>query len=194
MGSRAIAATAAPGMTASLPRDAHRARPTAASSARTPRSGNGPGPECQRAFTLVEILVVVALVGLVVALAAVNLVPGDREVARRETARLALAIESARDSAWFGGRPVALQFVEGRLRRLARDGNAWRADAGRDTALGPGVRIAAVSVNGRPLAAGDGLVFMPDGLDEPFRVALEVRGLAWAVDGDAAGSIRVVER
>ena len=137
---------------------------------------------------------VVAIVGLVVALAAVNLVPSDREVARRETARLALAIESARDTAWFGGRPVALTFGEGRLQRLARERNAWRPDPAKDTSLGDSVRIATVSVNGRTLGAGDGLVFMPDGLDEPFRIALEVRGLAWAIDGDAAGAIRVVER
>ena len=145
-------------------------------------------------FTLLEILVVIALVGLIVALAAVNLVPSDREVARRETARLALAIENARDTAWFGGRPVAIAFEEGRLKRLAREGNAWRPDIAREMALGDGVHIAAVTVNGRTLNAGDGLVFLPDGLDDPFRVALEVRGLAWAIDGDAAGAIRVVER
>jgi len=145
-------------------------------------------------FTLVEILVVVAITGLIVALAAVNLMPSDREVARRETTRLALAIENARDTAWFGGRPIALTFEEGRLRRLARDGNAWRADIAREMSLGEDVRVAIVTVNGRALERGDGLVFLPDGLDDPFRVALEVRGLAWAIDGDAAGAIRVVER
>lgn len=154
-----------------------------------PTSGTGTS-----GFTLVEVLVVVAIIGLVVALASVNLMPGDREVGRRETARLALALESARDTAWFGGRPIAIAFSEGRMRRLARVGSAWRADAARDTVLPDEVRIDAVTVNGRALAAGDGLVFLPDGLDEPFRVALEVRGRGWAVDGDAAGAIRVVER
>lgn len=172
-------------------------RPTSATGTRRRpcrRGGDGPGPRFQSAFTLVELLVVIAIIGLVVALAAVNLVPSDREVGRREAARLALAIESARDAAWFGGRPVALAFGDGRMQRLARERNAWRPDPAKDTALGEGVRIATVSVNGRALGAGDGLVFLPDGLDEPFRVALEVRGLAWAIDGDAAGAIRVVER
>jgi len=36
-------------------------------------------------------------------------------------------------------------------------------------------------------------VFLPDGLGVPFRVALEVRGLRWAVDGDPAGAITLVE-
>jgi general secretion pathway protein H len=145
-------------------------------------------------FTLVEVLVVVAITGLVVALAVVNLMPSDREVALRETARIALAIENARDTAWFGGRPIALTFGEGRLRRLLRRGNAWQPDPMREMTIAQDVRVAAVTVNGQALPPGEGLVFMPDGLDEPFRVALDVRGLAWAIDGDASGSVKVVER
>jgi hypothetical protein len=34
---------------------------------------------------------------------------------------------------------------------------------------------------------------MPDGLGVPFRVAVEMRGLPWAVEGDAAGAIRLVK-
>jgi general secretion pathway protein H len=145
-------------------------------------------------FTLIEVLVVVAITGIIVAVAAVNLFPGDRELARREAGRLALAIEHARDSAWFAGRPTAVSFAAGRA-RLWRYGNgAWQPDAARDATIDPSVRIAAVTSGNRELRPGERLVFLPDGLDEPFRVALEIRGLAWAVDGDAAGSIAVVER
>jgi general secretion pathway protein H len=144
-------------------------------------------------FTLIEVLVVVAITGIVVALASVNLFPSDKELARREAARLALAIEHARDSAWFAGRPTAMTFADGRA-RLWRYGNGvWQPDAARDTALDASVRIAAVTSGGEAIR-GERLIFLPDGLDEPFRVALDIRGLAWAVDGDAAGSITVVER
>ena len=61
-----------------------------------------------RGFTLLEIMVVVAIAGIVLALAAVNLIPSDEEIARRESGYLALAIEKARDKAWFGGRPMAV--------------------------------------------------------------------------------------
>ena len=145
-------------------------------------------------FTLIEVLVVVAITGIIVALASVNLFPSDREVARREAGKLALAIEHARDSAWFGGRPTAVSFAEGRA-RLWRYGNgAWQPDATRDAPLDAAVRVAGVTSAGQTIPSGERLVFMPDGLDEPFRVALEIRGLAWAVDGDAAGGIRVVEK
>ena len=147
-----------------------------------------------RGFTLIEVLAVVAITGVIVALASVNLFPSDREVARREVARVALAIEHARDAAWFGGRPTAISFADGRARFWRHAGNAWQPDPARDLPLDAGLRIAGVTSEGHAIPAGERLVFLPDGLDEPFRVALDIRGLAWAVDGDAAGSVKVVER
>src|SRR5262245_12438305 len=88
-------------------------------------------------FTLIEVLVVVAITGIIVALASVNLFPSDKELARREAGRIALAIEHARDSAWFAGRPTAMSFADGRA-RLWRYGNgAWQPDAAREATLDP---------------------------------------------------------
>ena len=145
-------------------------------------------------FTLIEVLVVVAIAGILVALAAVNLFPGDAQVARREAGTVALAIEHARDAAWFGGRPTAVTFTEGRMREWRFSGAAWEPDTGRDRALSGEVRVTGLFVDGTSLPATERLVFMPDGLGIPFKVALEVRGLPWAVEGDAAGAVTMVER
>jgi hypothetical protein len=51
--------------------------------------------------------------------------------------------------------------------------------------------VTSVAVDGQPLSTGERLVFLPDGIGIPFRVALEVRGLPWAVEGDAAGAVAV---
>ncbi len=146
------------------------------------------------AFTLIEVLVVVAITGIVLALAAVNFLPSDTQLARRESGMVALAIERARDAAWFGGRPMSITFDEGRLRAWRLAGDAWRPDPAGDRALEGGARVVALYVDGEALKANERLVFLPDGLGIPFRVALEVRGLPWAVEGDAAGAISVSER
>jgi general secretion pathway protein H len=145
-----------------------------------------------RGFTLLEILVVVAIVGIVSALAAVNLFPSDEEVARRESGMLALAIEGARDEAWFGGRPVALSIEEARVRQWHLTGErTWEPDLAREKALAEGLRVTGLYVDGETLPPGTRLVFLPDGFGVPFRIALEVRGLARAIEGDAAGAVRV---
>jgi len=144
-------------------------------------------------FTLIEVLVVVAIAGIVVALAAVNLFPSDVEVGRRESGRVALAIEQARDAAWFGGRPTAVTFETSHLRQWTLTGNAWQPDAAHDEALPQSLAVTALSVDGQPVALKERLVFLPDGLGIPFRVALEVRGLPWTVEGDAAGAVTVVQ-
>jgi general secretion pathway protein H len=151
------------------------------------------GPrKTSRGFTLLEILVVVAIVGIVSALAAVNLFPSDEEVARRESGLLALAIEGARDEAWFGGRPVALSIEETRVRQWRLTGErTWEPDLAREKALAEGLRVTGLYVDGETLPPGTRLVFLPDGFGVPFRIALELRGLTRAIEGDAAGAVRV---
>lgn len=146
-----------------------------------------------RGFTLIEVLVVVAITGIILAVAAVNLFPDDAQVARRESGMVALAVERARDAAWLGGRPTAVTFDEGRMRAWRLAGDSWRPldDAGR--ALEASTRVVGLYVDGEELKPGERLVFLPDGLGIPFRVGLEVRGLRWAIEGDAAGAVTLVE-
>src|ERR1044071_9267522 len=88
-----------------------------------------------RGFTLLEVLVVVAITGIVIALAAVNLLPSDNEIARRESGNVALAIEGARDAAWFGGRPMSVTFDESGVHAWRYAAGQWRADTSRDRAV-----------------------------------------------------------
>ncbi|QJR15762.1 GspH/FimT family protein [Usitatibacter palustris] len=145
-------------------------------------------------FTLLEVLVVVAIAGAVVALAAVNLFPSDEEIARREAGLLAMSIEGARDDAWFGGRPVAISVEDSRFKswRLQAD-RRWESDITRERGLGEGLAVTSLAVDGQPLAANDRIVFLPDGFGVPFRMTVAVRGIERAIEGDAAGAVRLVE-
>jgi general secretion pathway protein H len=147
-----------------------------------------------KGFTLIELLVVIAIIGIVTAVAAVNLMPSDAEVARREAGLLAMSIEKARDAAWFGGRPTAVSFEDGRLRqwRLAPD-RTWQPDASSDRPLGE-AQVTGLHIEGEALATNQRLVFLSDGFVTPFRVALEIRGIPRAIEGDAAGALVVRDR
>ncbi len=145
-----------------------------------------------KGFTLVEVLVVVAIAGILVALAAVNLFPSNAQIARREVGEVALAVEHARDNAWFGGRPTAVTFSDGRLREWRHAGRTWEPEAGRDRPLE--ARVTALFIDGTALPASERLVFLPDGLGVPFSVAIEARGLGFAIEGDTAGAVTMVER
>ncbi len=145
-------------------------------------------------FTLIELLVVVTIIGIVLAVAAVNLWPSDEEIARREAGMVALTLETARDAAWFGGRPTAVSFEEGRVQqwRLAPD-RTWQANPAGGRLLGE-ARVVGLHVDGETLPANQRIVFLSDGLAAPFRIALEIRGLPRAIEGDAAGALSVRER
>lgn len=135
---------------------------------------------------------VVAIAGVLVAVAAINLFPSDVQIARREAANVALALEHARDAAWFGGRPTAITLGDGRLREWRLAGSAWSASAS-DSALPGDLRVTAIHVDGQAVDPRERLLFLPDGLGVPFRIALDIRGQPWAVEGDAAGAVRVQE-
>ena len=160
-----------------------------------PRSAPG-RPRCANraaGFTLIEVLVVVAITGIILAVASVNLFPSDAQLARRESGMVALAVERARDAAWLGGRPTSVTFDEGRVRGWRLSGDSWRPISDADRALGSGMQVTGLYVDGQPLKAEDRLVFLPDGLGVPFRVGLEVHGLRWAIEGDATGAVTLVE-
>jgi type II secretion system protein H len=158
--------------------------PTSATGTRT---GEAPG------FTLVEVLVVVAIIGIILAMAAINLFPDEKQSARREATDVALAIEHARDAAWFGGLPAAITFEQDRVQEWRLGGNEWRADALHALRLPTSLRVGEIRIDGQVVAEAPRLLFLSDGLGTPFRVELGVRGMAWAVEGDAAGAIRLVE-
>ena len=134
----------------------------------------------------------VAIAGVIIAVAAINLFPSDAQVARREASDVALAIEHARDAAWFGGRPTAITLNEGRMREWKLAGDAWTRGAN-DRALPADLKVDAIHVDGQPIdPAKERLLFLPDGFGVPFRVALEIRGQPWGIEGDAAGAVRVL--
>lgn len=119
-------------------------------------------------FTLVELLVVLAIMGLVLGLVAANGLPGRRVALDRTVAELAGGMKKARSEAILTGRPVRLV--------VDMDGRTWSAGAApvralpedleveaAATALEPGGRRAAFTFAPDGSSSGGGLVFRGEG-------------------------------
>jgi general secretion pathway protein H len=151
-----------------------------------------------RGFTLIELLVVVVIIGVIVALAGVQLMRSPGEAVRDESERLALLLQAAREEAIMQGRVFA--FGAGResyrFMRLERDGKLKITKD--DQILFPrqlprGVAIESLQIEG--VAPADstqpqGMVLLPSGELPAFRILLAGGGARWAVVGSPDGTIR----
>ncbi len=153
----------------------------------------------QQGFTLIEILVVMALLLIVAGLAVVKLDDNGERATRKVAEELSIRLEAARDEAVYAGQPVA----------FSSDGEGykfWQGDTARKqwiaapagSELSPRtlqgqVRIVRQIANGKERPLGDRLVFSADGMVEPFMLVLEGGKTQLAVEGDALGRITIKE-
>ncbi len=148
-------------------------------------------PRRLRGFTLVEILVVCAIMAIVAALAAVRLERSD--VGRLDDAAedLTRRLEAARDEAVMRGRPIAFSSDgQGFQFWLAGDNATWMALPGDGWTAGrfaAGVELSGVLVNGAARPLGERVVFSPFALVEPFALTLAAGSSRVEVLADALG-------
>ena len=145
-------------------------------------------------FTLIEVLVVLAIMAVVAAAVVVMALPGDAEAARAEAQRLAALLESAMREARASGHAIAWS--------AERHGYAfWYRGEDGDWALYPQhsvyrsrtlagrSELTAVRVDGRDLAPGERVVFSPHGLRSELAVTLAGAGEQFTIYGDVIGRV-----
>jgi len=115
-------------------------------------------------FTLLELLVVLAILGIVSSLIAISTTPDVRQQASHEAARLQLVLELAAQEAQMTGRPIAWVAEGGSYRFLQADLERRWQPVTQDPSLVPrrlseGMRIENVYIEGQVLPPGSWLIF-----------------------------------
>lgn len=146
-----------------------------------------------RGFTLVEMLVVIAIVGVMLTLIRVNLSSDPLRILRDEADRIALLIEAARDEAITRGQPLAWSVKDGAI-------VFWQRDREKP---GEWVKLVDNDVRPRKLDAelvdlkiaesradlDSLLILTPDGVQPTFEARFRVGEYQAALVGDVLGQI-----
>lgn len=148
-----------------------------------------------RGFTLIEMLVVVLIIGVVVALAGVQLIRGPGDVVRDESEHLALLLRAAREEAILQGRVFAFSAARDSYRFMRLERNGRLKESSKDELLHPqkmpaNVAIESLKIEGAGDAVRDGVVFLPSGELPSFRIVLASERARWSIVGSPDGSIR----
>ncbi len=148
-------------------------------------------------FTLLEILVVMAVVVVMLGVAVVNLDDSGERATLNEAEHLSIMLEAARDDATYSGKQLAFstdgsgyQFwigddKQGKWRSLTDSSHLASGKLAHD------VKIIAQYVNGKDQHLGERLVFAADGVSEPFELQLQGGKARAQITSDVLGRIDV---
>ena len=149
-----------------------------------------------RGFTLIEVLVVVAVIAIAAGLVVVNLDGDDRRSAEREATRLAGALEHAAALAQWRSETLGFS-ADGAGYRFWRRGpdNRWSAVRDEEVlaprALPAQWTVAPVSYAGAPVATDVIFPFRPSGRNEPYALVLSSPAWTLVVAGDPLNRVQV---
>jgi general secretion pathway protein H len=150
-----------------------------------------------RGFTLLELLVVLAIVAVIIGLAAVRFEDSGARDTLASAEHLSIALESARDGSIYSGVPVAFssdgvgyQFWRGDDKQHKWIALSENADLAAQK-LKHDVQIVKQIVNGNERPLGERLVFQSDGLSEPFILLLQGGKSRVQIQADALGRISI---
>jgi prepilin-type N-terminal cleavage/methylation domain-containing protein len=137
---------------------------------------------CRRAFTLIEIMIVVAILGLVAAMGLPSIIKAlQKEGMRKAISDVTDVCASARAKAIFSGVPVAVIFQPGEKTFSCEGGGAGHGSLYvHSSKLPDGVEIAMLDINQQDFSASEWarMRFFPNGTSDELTLVLHDR-LDW---------------
>ncbi|SDH21774.1 GspH/FimT family pseudopilin [Propionivibrio dicarboxylicus] len=170
--------------------------PTSAHGCCSPAQALRP-PRTGRGFTLIEVLVVCAIMATALAFAALKLDVTDGARLKAAAEDLAGRLENARDEAVIRGQAIAFSSDgQGYQFWLAdRNRNAWvvLADSAHLVSgrFAGGAQLQSVVINGSPRPVGERITFSPVGLSDAFSLSLSIGPARLEILADALGRIEI---
>ena len=153
-------------------------------------------PTRQRAFTLIEILVVIAIVGIATGITFALAAPDPRDIALRDARELARGVDYVSRSAQWRHELLGISVEGDRVRYWRRDPGGARWHEADEAALRswtlPGAAVArALDYAGRPIAADSVIPLLGSGRNEPFSFAVDAGSWRARVASDPLNRISI---
>jgi general secretion pathway protein H len=145
-------------------------------------------------FTLIEVLVAMAIIGVLSVILVLVAAPGEATHARNEARRLAALLELAFGEARASGQSIAWSpSADGyAFSRKGEDGE-WHGIAAdsayRRRSLPAGVSLGAVQLDAQPLRPGERIVITPYGLGGAIQATIAGGGASITLRGGALGRV-----
>jgi type II secretion system protein H len=153
--------------------------------------------QCERGFTLIEILVVIAIIAITAGLAALGLDGDERGAAAREARRFAGALEHASARAQSRAETLGVSADGGgwRFWRRPAEARRWFPVADDDQlaahAVPPGMSVSPLSFAGQALPADAIVPLRASGRNEPFAFLLSARSSRIVLAADPLNRVSI---
>ncbi|HWT71979.1 MAG TPA: type II secretion system minor pseudopilin GspH [Oxalicibacterium sp.] len=148
----------------------------------------------QTGFTLMELLLVIAIAGITLGLASLSLGSNDSRALQDDARRVAALMQLASDEAILQNRPILFEADAQRYRFLVRRQGAWSPLAGDDLLRGRMFSRPPVTLRAVPNGGGDGIVrivFEPRPVGMPFLLSLSANAATAGIRADGLGHYTV---
>lgn len=144
-----------------------------------------------RGFTLVELMVVLAIIGISLGLVSFNAMPSPSQNLQAEARRIALLLQLARDEAIVRNRLVAFEADADNYRFLVRNESRWDPVTSDDLLRERAFKGGPVRLSIEPPGAGSGnpmrITFGREPVDKPFVLSMAIGDDRVAIRADGIG-------